>query len=680
MFWLKSSRRLSTFVANRVNEIKSYSDLSFHYIPSELNIADKATRGHPASLDANWFSGPPFLKLPFREYPVSSYEPINSDELQFAETEFRDNDMLLSFIENNNAELELIANDIVPTVDLSIISLTNFSSFRRLIRVTCMVLRAVRIFKGHRPVSSCISAEEMKDATHLWIQHVQREAYPNETALRQVSDLVPVKDEHGILRCIGRFKYLTSGHRRPILLPKSSHFSKLIVSTVHRDNFHLGVSQTLALVRQKYWIPACRAMVRRVISQCSVCRKYEGGHYIVPPLADLPSLRLTESRPFLATGTDFMGPVITKRKIDGKKFFLKKSWICLFTCFSTRAIHLEVVPDLTAESFLQCLRRFIARYNRPELILSDNFSSFKLANETIDIAFRHAIFNFCANQNIIWRYITALRPWSGGFYERLIALVKRSLRKTIGSTPLEEFQFLTLTAEIESMLNSRPLVYVDCDINSSIILTPGHFLNLQTFSSLPDIDTSDPEFQSGKKSSVDKLLQFWVKGQKLLQQFWHLWRTEYLAALREKNKILLKQSRKRYLDKPRVGDVVLIEDNSLPRGQWRAGKIIKLNYSSDNLVRSAQIKMSNNKIIDRSVKCLYPFETSSSLPDPLPSSGVTDNTSLEQTSSDPLLDGTRIPSSLSSSSASEQSTHSSSHKRPAAVKAREYIRSISHLL
>lgn len=208
-----------------------------------------------------------------------------------------------------------------PHLNLNVIPLEKFSSLNRLLRVTCLVLRAVDIFKGKRPATPCIQADEMNNATQLWIRHVQAEAYSTDNALQQVKNLVPVIDQNHVIRCRGRLDNLTSASRRPILLPKSSHFSKLIVSQLHRDNFHIGVSQTLALSRENYWIISGRSLVKSVLSHCSTCRKMEGGPYILPPMADLPPSRLKESRPFLNTGCDFLGPLVTKRKIDGKKHF-----------------------------------------------------------------------------------------------------------------------------------------------------------------------------------------------------------------------------------------------------------------------------------------------------------------------------------------------------------------------
>ena len=144
---------------------------------------------------------------------------------------------------------------------------------------------------------------------------------------------------------------------------------------------------------------------------------------------------------------------------------LKKTWICLFTCLSIRAIHLEWVLDLSASQFLNCLRRFVSRRGKPDVIFSDNASQFKLVCTVVDREWRKVlkdkeVMNYVLVEGIKWKYTLALAPWQGGFYERLVGLVKGCMRKSIGRKYLSLEQLTTLLTEIEAALNSRPLTYV----------------------------------------------------------------------------------------------------------------------------------------------------------------------------------------------------------------------------
>ena len=190
-----------------------------------------------------------------------------------------------------------------------------------------------------------------------------------------------------------------------------------------------------------------------------------------------PKQRVSESLPFQFIGSDYLGPVFVKEGTT-----MTKMWICLFTCLAIRAVHLEWVRSLSAEHFLLCLRRFIARRGRLELIISDNAAQFKLVKTVIDEQWRQLtldenLVSYLSNNGIKWKFTTALAPWQGGFYERLVGLVKRCLRKGIGLKRLTLDQFVVMLAEVEAVTNTRPLTYVYEEIESGFSLTPAHFLN-----------------------------------------------------------------------------------------------------------------------------------------------------------------------------------------------------------
>ena len=197
----------------------------------------------------------------------------------------------------------------------------------------------------------------------------------------------------------------------------------------------------------------------------------------------------------------------------------------------------------------------------------------------------------------------------GGFHERLVGIVKRSLRKAIGKVCLSNEQLLTILKEAEAVINSMPLVYVGDDINSSITLTPAHFLTLNPKIGLPVTtrdETDDIDFNP-EISSTDRLLATWKKGLKHLSSFWKVWRDDYLLSLRERHQINLKQPRVQSPFTANVGDVVLIKDD-LPRGNWRLGRLQELIKSRDGHIRSARVLLSLNKVIGRPLSLLFPIE------------------------------------------------------------------------
>ena len=186
-----------------------------------------------------------------------------------------------------------------------------------------------------------------------------------------------------------------------------------VAEGMHSRVLHSGVSQTLARVRQEYWIPCGRAVIKKLIRNCGVCRRTEGEPYLMPSMPHLPKERVARSHPFEYTGIDYFGPLYVKEfpKATGE-IVERKVWVCLFTC------------DMSTEEFLLCLRRFVARRGIPRLIISDNAQQFKAARTVLTKAWRDVVTD--ERQDIQWKFIIEFAPWMGGFYERLVGLTKRS--------------------------------------------------------------------------------------------------------------------------------------------------------------------------------------------------------------------------------------------------------------
>ncbi|XP_060597240.1 uncharacterized protein LOC132751135 [Ruditapes philippinarum] len=493
-----------------------------------------------------------------------------------------------------------------------------FSSLTKLLRVTAFVLRFIQKLKKVKRKYGYLECEELLEAENMWIKHIQETHFQSDINSIQAKkgtnrqqQLGLFLDERGLLRCTGRLENanLSEGARQPILLPRNDHFTELIVEKTHKELLHSGVSQTLATTRKRFWILHGRATVKRVLNKCVVCRRHEGGCYKMPPLCCLPRSRVTESVPFSRTGLDCFGPVYLKTTTGDEK----KAWVCLLTCLVTRAVHLELFCDMTTEEFLLGYRRFIAQRGTPSHIISDNAKQFKAASLVIDkiwhcILHSHEVQSYSANANIQWKFIIELAPWMGGFYERLVGLVKRSFRKAVGRKRLTIIQAQTLIKEIEAVVNSRPLVYIGDDVNSTIALTPSHFLTLNPKIGIPQVsDENDSEYLPTESSS-EKLLKIWKKGQKLLNKFWQIWKNDYLLSLRERMQTRLKASRIQSPVNPTIGDIVIVKEN-FSRGNWKLAKIEKLNVSRDGAIRSCQIKLASGNVLNRPMNLLFPIET-----------------------------------------------------------------------
>ena len=220
--------------------------------------------------------------------------------------------------------------------------------------------------------------------------------------------------------------------------------------------FHNGTKETLTELRGRFWIVKGRQVVRRILRRCVLCKRFEGKPYDEPPPPPLPVFRVQEAPPFAVTGVDYAGPLYLKDS--------NKVWICLFTCCVIRAVHLEVVPDMTAETFIRCFKRFIARRGIPHKIISDNGKTFKLANKIISAVLSHPqTEQYLSNIRVDWVFNLERAPWWGGIFERMVRSIKRCLKKIVGQTRLMYDDLVTVVTEIEMILNSRPLSFVSSE-------------------------------------------------------------------------------------------------------------------------------------------------------------------------------------------------------------------------
>ena len=186
-------------------------------------------------------------------------------------------------------------------------------------------------------------------------------------------------DTNGFLRCGGRIHNapISELTKFPYLLSPKHHFTRLLVYATHEKLHHAGLSSTVTAIRQMYWIPAIRAFIRKLLRKCVVCTKLTGKPYKAPDPPPLPEARISNCTPFSVCGVDFTGALYVREGETERKVY-----ICLFTCATTRAVHLEIVLDMTVESFMLAFRKFVSRRSVPKRMISDNASTYlSAANE-----------------------------------------------------------------------------------------------------------------------------------------------------------------------------------------------------------------------------------------------------------------------------------------------------------
>ena len=299
-------------------------------------------------------------------------------------------------------------------------------------------------------------------------------------------------------------------------------------------------------------------MVRKVLYRCTICHRFQGQPYNLPPPPPLPNFRVAEEPAFTCTGVDFAGPLYVKTAGPSTE---SKTWICLYTCCMVRAIHLDLVLDMTAESFICSFKRFTARRGFPYKIISDNGKTFKAAAKTIASVLNHPeVLHYFAGVGMQWSFNLEKAPWWGGVFEHMIKSMKGCLQKTIGRAKLTHDELLTALTEVEVIVNSRPLSYLSTeDIEEP--LTPSHLLIGRRVLNLPDGNLHCGLIEgNGMEFTHESLNRRMDHLNKTLNHFWKRWKNEYLLQLREYH---------RYEPKTDVkgntlseGDVVLIHSDS----------------------------------------------------------------------------------------------------------------------
>lgn len=257
------------------------------------------------------------------------------------------------------------------------------------------------------------------------------------------------------------------------------------------------------------------------------------------------------------------------------------------------------MEDLSAGAFRRCLRRFIARYGTPALVVSDNAKTFQATERALNDLFNHPERRSdLEREKIEWNLERA--PWWGGFFERIVASVKDCLRKTLGDARLYFDELSTVLAEVECTINSRPLTYEYNEIEE--VLTPSHLIYGRRIRSLPDeVIEPDDAMNQGSCSARFKYLST------KLSHFWNRWRKEYVASLREFHKKQIKCDR----EGSAGGDVVVVYEEDRKRGEWKMGVVEDLVTGRDGIIRGAEVRViTKGKPVhlSRPVQKLYPLE------------------------------------------------------------------------
>lgn len=585
LLWIKSeARKYRPFVMHRVSEILDKSDdCIWRWVPGHSNPADDGTRMPKImkfDVCERWIQGPEFLLNKPNEWPTM---PMSCDEFE-DEREVRKNSTTPVMI--------------VQPPQNQVIDFRRFSNYSRLLRTVAQVSRARIIFaKGKGKLTTVGTAKELSvfevdQAEKIICRLIQAEEFSVELGqLRKAHSvdksspifcLNPYLDEDGLIRCQGRIDaadIVPIETRRPIILPRKHYVTDLVVHYFHSKVGHQWQETVVAKIREKFWIPSLRIVLRRVISNCQWCRVYKA-KIAQPMMGSLPPERLVAFLPpFTNVGLDYFGPVTVAH---GRG--TEKKWVALFCCMVTRAVHLELAHDYSTDALILCIRNFINIRGRPRCIWSDNGTNFigfdreiKSVPGFFDVAKLKEAFA-PPEYDIEWKFNCPADPSAGGVWERLVQSVKKTLNAVLKEKHPKEYTLRSLLYEAMNIVNSRPLTHVSVSSDDEPPLTPNHFLIGHTNS------TQTPELPDDKNVCLRKQ---WRIAQNLKNHFWHRWVAEYLPTLTRRSKWHEKAP------ELEPGQLVLIVDPNESRNEWKRGRIVEVIRAADGQTRRATVKTSS---------------------------------------------------------------------------------------
>ncbi|XP_029671495.1 uncharacterized protein LOC115240471 [Formica exsecta] len=591
--------RWKDFVHNRVCYIQeTVPQAIWHFVPGQENPAGLATRGlTPAQLSdlSVWWTGPHWLRQHPSMWPEEP-QTVNS----------KDN------LEERPIQVVTITGD----RSLKPWNLLNrYSSLNRLLRITAICQQVINRFRGTQDSSRTrqITPQALEAAKFYWVKAVQQHYFQQEIkTLSQKQSLplsnpllrlTPFTDSNGLLRIGGRLQssLLPSSAKHPLIIPKESALTTLIISDAHLRTMHGGTRLTLSFIRNEFWIIGGRTPVRSHILKCVRCARYRQKR-AQQIMGQLPVEKLTSSRPFLNSGVDYAGP-FTIKTWKGKNARTYKAYLALFVCHSTSAVHLELVTDYSTDAFMAAYKQFTARRGICATLMSDCGTNFKGADVELQNLFAASsnklgrLAAMLAKDGTQWKFIPPAAPHFGGKWEAEVKSVKHHLKRVLGETILTYEEMTTLLTQIEAVLNSRPLTLLTDDPKDLNALTPGHFLIGSTLAIVPE-----PSLEIVKSSRLSR----WQLLRQMLDSFWSRWSTECL----QRYLAIYKWSRS--APSLKEGALVLVIDERYPPSKWPLGRVIQTHPGKDGHTRVVTVRTQTTSLKRPVVKlCPLPIPVDS---------------------------------------------------------------------
>lgn len=554
------------FVGTRTGEIKSKSDpdKEWFWIPTDQNLADMGTREDVKPKDIEKGSvyqcGLPWMQKDFEFWPVKESVGVKVPE----------------------EELTTAAKRVmVATVHKPLIDGGKFSSFKKLIRVTAMVFKAVKIWKKEKGTSK---PALMQEAEHYWMVQAQK-ALTKKFEKGELSSLRPTRinveilgREETLITTSGRVGgALLIGYDKEYLpiLEYESFVSKLIMRDAHAEE-HCGEDRTLWRSRNVAWVIKGRRIAKQEKKNCFRCKIRDK----VPEkqiMAPLPEHRLPPAPVFHSTAVDLFGPLEVVDTV--KRRTSRKCWGVVFVCTVTSAVHLEVTEDYSCDSFLLCLRRFMNVRGTPARFQSDPGTQLMAAAKELGKWDFSKVENWAANQMIDWHFIPAGSQHCNGIAEAMIKVTKRQLTEVLKSKKLTKGELDTVLSDVANIINSRPLMKRPGeDPLAGSPITPNHLLGGRSSNGVPVANVDSNPTLTKRLKFIELMTQeFWVKW---FAQVFHNLVPNYKWKTSSRNVV--------------QGDIVLLKDSNVLKREYRLARVKEVIPGDDGHVRRVVLEYKNH--------------------------------------------------------------------------------------
>ncbi|XP_063989937.1 uncharacterized protein LOC135169131 [Diachasmimorpha longicaudata] len=547
--WITSHpSRWKEFVHNRVAEIQeTLPEATWRHISGKENPADCASRGistnqlieHPL-----WWSGPDWLNLEPDQWPQSTIDVPAEVSMEAKPSP---------------------AHPVAAEVNVHALAelLDRYSTLSKVLQVSATINRAINRFRRQpTPQTPVLTPDELNKARLFWVRLTQKQFFAS--AIRtlrrdhqlptghQLAKMTPFLDELGIMRVGGRLRnaQLDADEMHPLILPRQSRLTTLVINEAHQRALHGGTQLTYRAQRAQQL------------------------------MGQLPTARVSPSRAFLHTGVDYAGPmpILKWRPTNAHPAAVH---IAVFVCLSTSAVHLELVTRQSTDAVIAAFKRFTGRRGIPQVMYSDNGSNFDGAAGVL-----HRLYNeespenqqiqaALATNGTRWSFIPARAPHFGGKWEAAVKSTKHHLKRTLRTTTLTYEELNTILIQIEACLNSRPISRMSDDPDDLQALTPGHFLIGEPLQLIPE-----PSYLDDNPSKMHR----WNVITQKIPQFWSRWSKECL----QRYLAIYKWNQRQ--ENIKVGDMVLVVNENFPPARWPLARVTAVHPGDDGLTRVATVK------------------------------------------------------------------------------------------